>query len=274
VLGSVPKGEIIGVGGTGIVELMPNGVVIKRASTVIGLLEDNEVELFKEAAIYARLGPYPRLPKIYTYDENPAQLSMEYMCNGDLNRYLAAHNDVITGRQRLQWIVHLLEALCYIHKFENLHADLTPRNFLSDGCLELKISDFAGFAVDGCVPTGLAGTRYTTPLCTRTNFNLREEIHILGSTIYHISTGQAPYEEFDIDQLRPFTAKGCILTRHHCFWAKLYASAGAEISRRLRELLSWSRRFSGRIPTHYTRLRWIKSRFPRSLTQGTVSAAM
>lgn len=195
-------------GGTGIVELMPNGVVIKRASTVIGLLEDNEVELFKEAAIYARLGPHPRLPKIYAYDENSAQLAMEHMCNGDLDRYLVAHNAKISSEQRLLWTIHLLEALCYIHKFGILHADLTPRNLLLDGRLELKVSDFAGSAIDGCIPTGLAGTRYTAPLCTRTNFNLQDEIHILGSTIYHISTGHAPYEEFDIDQVRAFYSQG------------------------------------------------------------------
>jgi 5-methylthioribose kinase len=100
-LDSVPKGQIIGVGGTGIVELMPDGVVIKRASTIIGSLEINRSEIFKEAAVYARLGFHPRLPEVYTYDENSARISMEFIKKGDLDRrYLVVHDGEVTSEQR------------------------------------------------------------------------------------------------------------------------------------------------------------------------------
>jgi serine/threonine protein kinase len=208
VLGNVLKGRLIGVGGTGIVDLMPDGLAIKTASTGIGPPEINRSELWKEAAVYARLGAHPRPLKIYTYNEMSAELSMVYMENGDLDRYLATHNAAITYEQRLQWIVQLFQVLCYIHNFGILHTDLTPRNMLLDGRLELKICDFASCSVDGYRPSGIAGSRYTTPSCSTRNFNLQEEIHVLGSTIYHISTGQAPYAEFDSDQVRAFYSQG------------------------------------------------------------------
>ena len=121
---------------------------------------------------------------------------MEYLANGNLKEYLHAHHAEISTEQRLRWARQAAEGLSLLHEEGILHCDVSPRNFLLDAKLELKIADFGGSSVDGKRPNAFAGGRYVPP-----NFDWREpptvrdDLFAVGSTIYHVMTGQKPFPE-------------------------------------------------------------------------------
>jgi serine/threonine protein kinase len=175
---------------------MPDRIVLKIPAGDIGWHEINRRDLWKEAGIYARLGRHPCLPTVYSFDPDSCELGLEYMSNSNLHDYLIAHDTEINPKQRLQWVIDMLEGLCHIHRFGILHADLTPRNLLLDDKLLLKICDFAGSSVDGSLPTGIPGRRYIMIHSSSTrDFSIQDELFTLGCTIYHIVTGHAPYHD-------------------------------------------------------------------------------
>lgn len=58
------------------------------------------------------------------------------------------HGNEIDDRTRDQWIQNSIDAIPLIHSHGVIHAEMNPRNFLATEDLSLKLSDFAGSAID------------------------------------------------------------------------------------------------------------------------------
>ncbi|RSL46228.1 hypothetical protein CEP51_015968 [Fusarium floridanum] len=198
------KGEFISSGTTSLVELLPSGDIIKTPLTGDCREDDCRKEIAIEVDIYKRLGEHARLVKMKRWDPKAYTLTLEYMPNGTLESYLRSHFEQIPSSQKLSWISQAAEAISLLHVNGIIHCDIGPHNFLLDANLDLKITDFSGSSLDGSLAMVCAGTRYAMPdpeWKPRQPAKVEEDLFALGSVIYYIITGEAPYEELPDDQV-------------------------------------------------------------------------
>ncbi|USP80554.1 kinase-like protein [Curvularia clavata] len=189
------KGEFMGSGVTGLVELLDSGDVIKSPWTSPSDISECMREMEIEAQIYERLGVHPRLVLFKHWDPVEHTLTLEYMPNGSLMEYIQQHREEISLSQRQQWVMEAAEGIELLHSHDVIHADVGPHNFLLDSSLSLKISDFGGSSLDGSKPVVVPSARYRLPGSCGPNATVKEDLFALGSTIYFIATGHEPYEE-------------------------------------------------------------------------------
>lgn len=199
------KGTYMGRGGTGFLERLPSGHVLKTPvpNPWRAPLEQNRFRNMRlEAKVYARIGVHPRVPSIINWDENTACLTMEWLPNGDLKEYVQSKGQDISRRRRLLWSCQAAEAVGVLHNHQVIHCDLSPRNFLLDAELNLKISDFGGASLCGSDPSAVPATRFCHP---GFDFNVcpvyADDVFSLGSLIYFIMTGFYPYHDLPSDEV-------------------------------------------------------------------------
>lgn len=198
------KGEFIASGATSLVERLPSGDVIKTPWAGDIREEDCRREIAIEAQVYARVGEHARLVKMKYWDSEAYTLTLEYMPNGTLESHLPSHFKQIRSSQKLRWISQAAEAVSFLHSAGIVHCDIGPHNFLLDANLDLKIADFSGSSLDGSPAMVCAGVRYAMPdpqWKPRQPAKVEEDLFALGSTIYYIVTGKAPFEELPDDQV-------------------------------------------------------------------------
>ncbi|KAF3067947.1 putative serine/threonine-protein kinase [Trichoderma lentiforme] len=126
------KGEFVAAGVTSVVELLPNGDIIKTPW-------DNP---FRDCE-------HPRLVKIRNWGSAEHTMVMEYMPHGTLKKYIGNHYEDVSQTLQLQWARQAAEGLQLLHGFDIIHCDVGPHNFLLDASLNLKIADFGGSSING-----------------------------------------------------------------------------------------------------------------------------
>lgn len=154
-----------------------------------------------EAQVYQKIGEHPRVPNSIAWDPVTCCLTMEYLENGNLRDYIR-RNQGITPQLRRRWAEQAAEALTVLHANDVIHCDLSPRNFLLDSDLNLKIADFGGVSLCGAEPSATPATRFRPP---GYDWNAApvfgDDIFSLGSLIYFIMTDCYPYEEVPSDKI-------------------------------------------------------------------------
>ncbi|KAK1711262.1 kinase-like domain-containing protein [Colletotrichum acutatum] len=198
------KGDFVAIGSTSYVERLPNGTIIKTAWPGGDRAHQRRREIATEAEIYDRLGEHPCLVKKKAWNPDEYALSLEDMPNGTLKDFLESHTDVPV-EQRQQWVTEAIECVKLLHSSTVLHCDIGPHNFLLDDSLRLKIIDFSGSSVDGSHTEISPGTRYAAPLPDRSlqsTPTVKSDLFSLGSTIYYIMMGKAPFQEFQSGEVR------------------------------------------------------------------------
>lgn len=198
------KGKLMGGGVSGIVELLPNGQVVK--SPWPGE-EECEEDMAREARVYQRLsecfGAHERFIKLFSYDETEYAITMEYMVNGTLRSYLEAHNDCISKTRRHRWICELAEGMELLHSASLVHCDFSPRNMLLDESLNLKVADFGCVSIDGSQSSAGGSARFYPPrVMNRARIEIDDDLFALGSSIYEVLTGKPPYVDLSTSQVQ------------------------------------------------------------------------
>lgn len=161
------KGEYIDGGVSGVVELLPNGYVVK--SPWNGWWEEEECreDMAREARCIPKaprlFGAHKRFIKFISYDQADYSITMEYMVNGTLRTYIEAYDDLISQEQRHQWVLAMAEGMDMLHSANIVHCDFSPRNMLLDENLELKVADFGCVSMDGSKSSAGGSVRFYPP---------------------------------------------------------------------------------------------------------------
>ncbi|EFY84420.1 hypothetical protein MAC_09522 [Metarhizium acridum CQMa 102] len=214
----VTKGRWIGQGGTAHIELLPSGDIVKypKSNPYCRINEqENRDRIMSEAKVYERLQTSLYVPKLIDWDPSSCCLTLEYLENGSLDTYVGKRvekatcgNEVINHipiQVRQRWAIQAARALADVHAAQVIHCDVTPRNFLLNADLDLRISDFAGCSIAGSPPLVAPGPRYLPPGWSWNRKAVEaDDIFALGSVLYFIIVGIEPYadlEEEEVEEL-------------------------------------------------------------------------
>lgn len=203
----ISKGSLVGLGGTAYLEKLPSGHMVKTPKPDDwDPSEDRQKrhDMRIEAQIYEKIGLHPRVPRIIEWDSETDSLTMEYMENGDLTEFIRKNvlSGILTSELRLRWAKQAAEGLQVVHAVGAVHCDVSPRNFLLDSNLDLKISDFAGSSLLGSQPSAAAGERFSAPgIDWNKTPVVEDDLFGLGSLIYFIMTDKYPYEVIPSDEV-------------------------------------------------------------------------
>ncbi len=163
--------------------------------------KDTHFPVEKEA--YERFtarGHPPTILKYYGVDkENPAGVILELAEKGNLHKYrwdsTRVFNNPPTRNDFYRWARQAVEALAFVHSCNILHCDIHCLNFLLDENLDLKVADFAAASIEGRKPNSLY--RLTHQLFIkgrdRKEISIASEIFALGSAMYYMVAGDAPF---------------------------------------------------------------------------------
>ena len=116
-------------------------VVIKRAKKD---LNEKELKRFKREFDTLKELKSPYIIKVYNYNENKNEYTMEFM-DDTLQNYIDKNNTTLTMPERKSIIKQICKGLKYIHTKNYLHRDLSLKNILVkqyDDVNVFKISDF------------------------------------------------------------------------------------------------------------------------------------
>ncbi|TPX14876.1 uncharacterized protein E0L32_004985 [Thyridium curvatum] len=201
----ITKGFYVRQGATALVERLPSGDIVK---TPLPNPYDPKEELTNiekmehEYEVYRFIGANPFIPKLIHWDSQSKTLVLENHSNGDLETYLR-HHDHVDINTRRKWALQAAQALESLHTRGVIHQDVTPRNFLLDKNLDLRICDFAGSSFPGHLSlTGAPGPRYQSQLWTRDYIPTQaDDIFGLGSVLYFIMCNEEPYSNLDEDEI-------------------------------------------------------------------------
>lgn len=189
--------DIVAWGNTGMVCLdAPSQTVIKTPHD-----EQHAASLEVERRIYERFqehGGHKGILQYYgTFDKHGIRL--EFAPNFNLCSTLRKQNTNISQEQRLRWVKQVIDAVAFVHSVQIVHGDITCSNIFLSSQMDAKLGDFGGSSIDGSDLLVVVTESHRFP---GELLSTRADIFALGSAIYHIMTGVAPYHNLssnDID---------------------------------------------------------------------------
>jgi serine/threonine protein kinase len=112
---------------------------------------------------------------------------------------------VIDPNQRFRWVQQITDAVAFVHSVNVIHGDLTGSNVFLTKHLVAKLADFGGSSLDGSdlLVAVTDSHRYPGVL-----LSTHADVFALGSMIYHIMTGTAPYHSHSADEIEELFQKG------------------------------------------------------------------
>jgi serine/threonine-protein kinase len=143
---------------------------------------------------------HPGIVQVFYYFEenNTAYMVMEYLQGKTLAEFLKQRKGKLSEAKALEYIAKVGEALEIIHQAQFLHRDIKPENIMLADDGRVVLIDF-GAARDF---TTSSTARYTTMLTPgyapleqygrSLKYGAFTDIYALGSTLYHLLTGEAP----------------------------------------------------------------------------------
>ncbi|MEN9565663.1 MAG: hypothetical protein RLZZ69_859 [Cyanobacteriota bacterium] len=143
---------------------------------------------------------HPGIVQVFYYFEenNTAYMVMEYLQGRTLAEFLKQIKGKLSEAKALEYITKVGEALEILHQAQFLHRDIKPDNIMLADDGRVVLIDF-GAARDF---TTSSTARYTTMLTPgyapleqygrSLKYGAFTDIYALGSTLYHLLTGEAP----------------------------------------------------------------------------------
>ncbi len=169
-----------------------------------GLAEDSQyVRRFQHEARAAASLVHANIAQIFEVGciDGFQFISQEYIRGFNLNQLLQ-RDGPMDGRQGVTILRQAAAALHKAHREGIVHRDIKPENIMLSDADEIKVADFglARSVDDGAVNLTQVGVTLGTPLYMSPEqveggqLDCRSDIYSLGVTMYHILSGQPPFE--------------------------------------------------------------------------------
>jgi eukaryotic-like serine/threonine-protein kinase len=134
------------------------------------------------------------------WDSDPPYYIMEHLDNGSLNSFLS--DGGIPTEEAVRITKSILQALVHAHGCGILHCDLKPANILLDSDFEPRICDFGQSRLSDEQDPALGTMFYMAPeqADLKAVPDAKWDVYALGSILYHMLTGKAPFRTEEADQ--------------------------------------------------------------------------
>ena len=230
---------MISKGNTGVVMLLPGGDRVIKSPVPWSsdyLWQFQREQLRREIDVYLHLPQgHRRLIRMLAYNYNGGEdrasgddvsVTLEYMPNHSLRSYLQggarfpnpdeeqrARGAAIPQRRRASWALEATDGIVLLHAHDVIHADLRPDNILLDDELHVRLIDFSGCSLRGAPALSYESAAFYMPR-TPENSNgkvgcsVATDLFALGSTLYQIMTGFAPWDGQSHDETEARYGRG------------------------------------------------------------------
>lgn len=181
-----------------------SGVVALKIPFENMMREEEFVQRFlRQAEIGSQLS-HPRIVNIIDSGEvnGTPYIAMEYVQGGDLRKMIDQQGQLSIA-QAAKYIMHVCEALDYVHLKEIYHRDIKPENILLTAEDGVKMVDF-GIALAKQMPKiSVDGIRWLSGgyLCPDRTAGPTSDLYSLGVVFYEMLTGRLPFESGDLVEL-------------------------------------------------------------------------
>lgn len=152
--------------------------------------QDDRLPIVQEARVYTILGVHPRIAELKGRVD---YVDIRYYPHGDLAHY-CQRNYVDPELQSIRFL-QILEAVVFVHSRHVIHSDLSLRQFFIDDDLNLRLGDFNASQYPGSAALGYEKTSHCLPRDYEQPNTEASDIFALGSTLYELVAGKAPYSE-------------------------------------------------------------------------------
>ncbi|KAJ5972407.1 uncharacterized protein N7479_002325 [Penicillium vulpinum] len=154
--------------------------------------EEDRRPIIREAMIYGILGTHARIAEWLSRGISD-YIDIKYYPYGDLVKYCQENS--ISPELRSKWYQQILEAVIVIHSYGIIHSDLALRQFFIDDNLDLRLGDFNSSQCPGHISLGYEKASHCLPRDYELPNTEISDIFALGSTLYELVAGEAPYSE-------------------------------------------------------------------------------
>ena len=197
----------LGSGSMGEVHLANHGtmnkkVALKMMLNQLGMEEEDVQRFIREIHNQAKLNHNNIVGAINAGEfDGGYYLAMEFV-EGDSLEEIITNEGPMDEKRALKTCLGIVSAMEYIWDKENMiHRDLKPSNIMIDKegvskLMDLGVAKRQGQDIDLTAPGMTVGTPYymSPEQAQAQSLDQRSDIYGLGATLYHIVTGQAPYE--------------------------------------------------------------------------------
>ena len=213
-LGGFKIEKLIGVGGMGEVYLarqivMDRHVALKVLPSQAAHSKDEVAQFLHEIRLLARL-EHPNIVTAHEagQDSGVLYLAMAYVKGESLDQHLR-RKGYVPEKDALKLVRKVAKALAYAwNEHRLLHRDIKPSNILLDPHGEPRLADLGlSQSLKHRQPTGRAGLVLGTPNYMspeqaegRESLDFRTDMYALGATLYHMLTGQLPFEAATVEE--------------------------------------------------------------------------
>lgn len=180
-------------------------------------LDQKELERFKREYEIMKSLSSPYILKVYAYDEERHEYTMEYM-DETLKKYISENNDKLDWGKRKGIAAQVLRGFVYTQNKGLLHRDISPNNLLikkyDDGSVVVKISDFGLVKIPNSTLTSYESEikgAFNDPALRResfANYDIYHESYALTLIVYFIMTGRVNLDREANKSLKAFLDKG------------------------------------------------------------------
>ena len=158
--------------------------------------QDAMLPIHREAMIYDIVGTHPRIAECLSRGQDIVQyVDIQYYPHGDLTTFCQKYGT--TPGLRSKWFRQIIEAIIVIHTFGVIHSDLALRQFFVDENFDLRLGDFNSSQCPGYPALGYEKASHCLPRDYELPNTEASDIFALGSTLYELVVGAAPYSELN-----------------------------------------------------------------------------
>jgi serine/threonine protein kinase len=191
--------------------------------------EDDIESIIREATIYNMMDDHPRIAECTSRGRTDF-VDVKYYPKGDLSEF--CQKNEVSAELQSKWFRQLIEAVEVIHRYGVIHSDLALRQFFVDDELNIRLGDFNSSRYPENPAVGYEKATHCLPRDYAQPNTVLSDLFALGSTLFELVTGKAPYAELypaEFQDIAPSDVQ--ILTR-----AQQRRAADAEVEKRFRNL--------------------------------------